>query len=137
MALIRYVPLYFMAMPQSIIIIIKAPFVSTMVTTVDNIKSRQHTPRGTKFVNLHEDFRGKVNKDFACQPLDQGGGCSNSPRPSAYFGLLMVHPSRPPLPPSRPYCSPLNYLEYVDDSNLDAHVKVFKASIRTIVKQMT
>jgi len=46
----------------------------------------------------------------------------------------MVHPSRPPLPPSRPYCWPFNYPEYVKDSNLDAHVKVFKASIRTIVK---
>jgi len=82
MALVRYVPLYFMAMPQSIIIVIKAPFVSALVTTVGSIKSRQHTPRGTKFVNLHEDFRGKVNKDFARQPSDQGGGNSNSPRPS-------------------------------------------------------
>jgi hypothetical protein len=68
-------------MPQSIITVIKAPFVSTP-TTVGSIKSRPHTPRGTKFVNLHEDFRGKVNKDFAHQPLDQGGGRSNSPRPS-------------------------------------------------------
>ncbi len=106
------------------------------ITTVGSIKSRPHTPRGTKFVNLHEDFRGKVNKDFARQPSDQGGGGSNSPRPSRYFGLLMVHPSRPPLPPSRPYHWSLNYPKYVKDSNPDAHVKVFKASIKTIVKQM-
>jgi hypothetical protein len=43
----------------------------------------------------------------------------------------MVHPSRPALPPSRPYCRPLNYLEYIKDSDPDAHVKVFKAPIRT------
>ncbi len=48
----------------------------------------------------------------------------------------MVHPGMPPLPPSRPYRWPLNYPEYVKDSNVDAHVKVFKAFIRTIVKQM-
>jgi hypothetical protein len=42
----------------------------------------------------------------------------------------MVHPSRPPLTPSRPYRWPLNYLEYVKDYIPDVHVKVFKATIR-------
>jgi hypothetical protein len=42
----------------------------------------------------------------------------------------MVNPSRPPLPPNRPYCRPYNYPEYVTDSNPDAHVRVFKAPIR-------
>jgi hypothetical protein len=42
----------------------------------------------------------------------------------------MVHPSRPPLPPSRPYRQPLNYPEYVKDSNLDVHVRVFEATIK-------
>jgi hypothetical protein len=36
-------------------------------------------------VSLHEDILRKVNKDFASQPLDPGGGGSN--------------PSRPPEPP--------------------------------------
>jgi hypothetical protein len=36
----------------------------------------------------------------------------------------------PPLPPNRPYRWPFNYLEYVKDFYLDAHVKVFKAAIR-------
>jgi len=43
----------------------------------------------------------------------------------------MVHPSKPPLPPSRPYHQPLNYLEYVKDSNPFAHVRIFKAAIKT------
>jgi hypothetical protein len=42
----------------------------------------------------------------------------------------MVHLGRPPLPLSKPYHRPLNYLEYVKDSDPDAHVRVFKASIR-------
>jgi len=42
----------------------------------------------------------------------------------------MVHLGRPPLPLSKPYHRPLNYLEYVKDSDPNAHVRVFKASIR-------
>ncbi len=38
---------------------------------------------------------------------------------------------KPPLPPNMPYCWPLNYLEYVKDFDPDAHIKVFKATIRT------
>jgi hypothetical protein len=60
-----YVPLYSMVMPQFIIIVIEAPFVSTQVTIAGTMKSRPHTPRGTKFVNLHEDFPREVNKVFA------------------------------------------------------------------------
>jgi hypothetical protein len=41
----------------------------------------------------------------------------------------MMDPSKPPLPPNRPYCGPFNYLEYVKDFNLDVHVRVFKATI--------
>ncbi len=43
----------------------------------------------------------------------------------------MVHPGRPPLSPSKPYCRPLNYPEYVKEFNPDAHVRVFKVAIRT------
>jgi hypothetical protein len=42
----------------------------------------------------------------------------------------MVNPKKPPLPPNRPYCQPFNYLEYVEDSNLDVHVRVFKVAIK-------
>jgi hypothetical protein len=43
----------------------------------------------------------------------------------------MVNLGKPSLPPNKPYRWPLNYPEYVKDSNLDAHVRVFKATIRT------
>jgi hypothetical protein len=36
--------------------------------------------------------------------------------------LPMVNPGRPPLPPNRPYHQPLNYHEYVEDSDLRIHV---------------
>jgi hypothetical protein len=42
----------------------------------------------------------------------------------------MVNIGRPPLPPNRPYHWPLNYFEYVKDFDLDAHVKVFKVTIK-------
>jgi hypothetical protein len=41
-----------------------------------------------------------------------------------------MNPSKPPLPPKRPYCWPLNYLEYVKDFDPYAHVKVFIVAIR-------
>jgi hypothetical protein len=42
----------------------------------------------------------------------------------------MVNLGRPPLPPSKPYHWPLNYLKNVKNSNPNAHVKVFKATIK-------
>jgi len=42
----------------------------------------------------------------------------------------MVNPSRPPLPPNRPYRQPLNYPDYVKDFDLDAYVRLFKVDIR-------
>jgi hypothetical protein len=46
MELIRSIPLYFVAMPQSMIIVTKAPFVLTPVHIVIGIKSKPQTPRG-------------------------------------------------------------------------------------------
>ncbi len=50
----------------------------------------------------------EVDKIFVRQPLDLGGGGSNPPRLPRYFGLPMINPSRPPLPPNMPYHRPLN-----------------------------
>jgi hypothetical protein len=75
-----------------------------------------------------------VYKVFVGQPSYQGGGNSYPPKPlgpPCYFRLPMVHPGTPPLPPNRLYHWPFNYLEYVKDSNLDVHVRIFKAAIRT------
>jgi hypothetical protein len=88
-------------------------------------------------VSLHEDMPRKVNKVFANQTSNPRGGGLNPPRPlrplgpPGYFGLPMVNPCRPPLPPNRPYCWPLNYPKYVKDSDPDAHVRVFKIAIKT------
>ncbi len=67
MELVQYVPLYFTAMPQSIIIVIEAPFVLAPINIIVGIRFRPHTPRGTEFVNLHEDIPKEVNIVFAHQ----------------------------------------------------------------------
>jgi hypothetical protein len=41
-----------------------------------------------------------------------------------------MNPRKPPLPPNKPYHRPLNYLEYVKNSNPNAHIKVFKTTIK-------
>jgi hypothetical protein len=42
----------------------------------------------------------------------------------------MVNLGKPPLPPNRSYHWPLNYPRYLKDSDLDVHVRIFKAAIR-------
>jgi hypothetical protein len=85
-------------------------------------------------MNLHENTpKEVVNKVFASQPLDPRGGDSNPSKPQGfigYFGLPMVNPNRLLLPPNIAYHWPLNYFEYVQDSNLDVHVIMFKIAIK-------
>jgi hypothetical protein len=102
------------------ITVTNVPFVLTPIHNVVGIKSKPQTPRGTKFVNLHEDMPKEVDKVFVNQPLDPRGGLYplGPLEPLGYFGLSMVNPSKPPLPPNRPYHRPLNYIEYVKNSDL-------------------
>ncbi len=65
MKLVRFMPLYFVVMPQSIITVIEVPFMLTPIIMVSGIRSRPHILRGKKFVNLHEDFPKEVNMIFA------------------------------------------------------------------------
>ncbi len=81
-------------------------------------------------MNLHEDIPRKVNKVFVNQSSDQRGGSLDPLGPLRYFGLPMVHSSRPPLPPNKPYCQSFNYPEYVKDFDPDAHVKIFEVAIK-------
>jgi len=100
------VPLYFVAMPQPLIIVLEVLLILVPINTIVGITSRPHIPRGIEFVNLHEDIPKEVNKVFINQPSDQGRGDLDPLRPLGpprYFGLLMVHPSMPRLSPSRPY----------------------------------
>ncbi len=61
---IRFMPLYSMAMPQYMITVTEASFVSTLVHIIDGVKSKPQIPKITKFVSLHEDIPRKVNKKF-------------------------------------------------------------------------
>jgi hypothetical protein len=98
------------------------------------MRSTPHIPREPQLVNVHTEMPREVDKIFFGQLLDPGGRGSDPlrpPRPLGYFGLLMMNPHRPPLPPNRPYRRPHNYLRYVKDSDPNAHVKVFNIAIRT------
>ncbi len=115
---------------QSMITIIKAPFVSTPIHIIVGIKFKPKIPRGTKLVSLHEDMPKEVNKIFANHPSNLAKGNSDPPGPPRYFGLPMINIGKPPFPPNRPCCRLLNYPEYVKDSNPNVHFKVFKVAIR-------
>jgi hypothetical protein len=108
---VRYVPLYFVAMPQFIITVVETPFVSAPIHNIVSIRSKPQTPRGTQLVSVHEEMPIKVNKFFVSQPSDVRGGGSNPLGPLGplgYFRLQMVNPNKPRLPLSKPYHWPLN-----------------------------
>ncbi len=42
----------------------------------------------------------------------------------------MMNPNKPPLSPNKPYCGSLNYLKYVNKIYPNAHVRIFKATIK-------
>jgi hypothetical protein len=97
------------------------------------MRSKPQTPRETQLVSVHEKMPIEVNIIFIGQSSDLGGGNLDPlgpPGPLRYFGLPMMNPCRLPLPPNRSYCRPLNYLEYVKNSDQDAHVRIFKATIK-------
>jgi len=51
-------------MPQSMSIVTEAPFISTPIHTIDGVRSKPQTLRGTKFVSLHEDIPKEVTRIF-------------------------------------------------------------------------
>jgi hypothetical protein len=106
MELIKSIPLYFVAMLQSMITVIEAPFVLALVHIVVGIKSRPQIPKGRELVSFQEDISREVNIAFTNQPLDLGRGNldpSRPLRPLGPFGLPMVNLGKPPLPPNIPY----------------------------------
>jgi hypothetical protein len=64
MELVRSIPLYFVAMPKSTIIVIEAPFVLASIHIVVGIRSIPQIPRGIKLVSVHEKMPRKVNIFF-------------------------------------------------------------------------
>jgi hypothetical protein len=55
---VRSMPLYFVAMPQFIIIVIEPSFLLAPIHTIDGARSITQTPRAIEFVNLHENIPG-------------------------------------------------------------------------------
>jgi len=95
----RSIPLYFVAMPHSMIIVTKAPFTTTPTHIIIGMRSIPQISRGIDLVNMHTKMLREVDKIFIGQPSDAGGkglGPLRQLGPSRYFGLPMVNPSRPP-----------------------------------------
>jgi hypothetical protein len=64
MELVRYVPLYFVAMPHSMVIVTKTSFTTTPAHTIVGMKFRPQTPRGTNLVIMHTVMPKEVEKIF-------------------------------------------------------------------------
>jgi hypothetical protein len=69
-----FVPLYFVAMLQSMVTVIQSPFVIAPTHNVVGMKSKPQTLRVTQFVNVHRKMPKEVNKVFIKQPSYPGGG---------------------------------------------------------------
>jgi hypothetical protein len=87
MELVKFIPLYFVAMPLSVVIVTKVSFVTTLAHIVIGVKSKPQTPREIKLINVHTKMPNEVDKIFARQPLDPRGGGSDPPR--------LLRPPRP------------------------------------------
>jgi hypothetical protein len=70
---IRYVPLYYVAMPQSMVITIETPFVTTPTHIVVGMGSKPQTPRGIELMSVHTKMPRKVNIFFVGQPSNPIG----------------------------------------------------------------
>jgi hypothetical protein len=75
---VRSIPLYFVAMPESMVIVTSAPFVATLAHTIVSTRSKPQTPRET-LVSVHIKMPRKVDKICTRQPLDLGRGGSDPP----------------------------------------------------------
>ncbi len=87
MELVTSVPLYYVAMLQSMVIVTETPFVTTLAHIVVNMRSKPYTPTKSQLVSVHIEVFKEVDKIFARQPLDPGGG-----------GLDLLGPLGPPRP---------------------------------------
>jgi hypothetical protein len=73
MELVRSIPLYFVAMPHSMVIITKTSFTTTPAHTIVSMKFRPQTPRGTNLVIMHIVMPKEVDKIFVGQPSNPKG----------------------------------------------------------------
>ncbi len=64
MELVRSIPLYFVAMPHSIIIVIEILFTTTTTHTILGMRSKPQIPKGTNLVSMHTKMPVKVDMIF-------------------------------------------------------------------------
>jgi hypothetical protein len=61
---IRSVTLYYMAMFHFMVIIIGAPFTTTLAHIIISMRSKPQTPKGTNLASIHIEMPKKVDKIF-------------------------------------------------------------------------
>jgi hypothetical protein len=71
---IRSIPLYFVAMPHSMVRVIEAPFTTALAHTIPGMKFRPQTLKGTNLVSMHTEMPKEVDMIFVRKPLNPGGG---------------------------------------------------------------
>ncbi len=69
----RSIPLYFLAMPHSMVIVTKAPFTTIPTHIITSMRSIPRISRGTDLVNMHTKMFREVDEIFIGQPSDPGG----------------------------------------------------------------
>jgi hypothetical protein len=77
---VRSIPLYYVAMLQSMVIVTEVPFVTAPAHTIVGMRSKPQTLWVTQLVSVHKKMPKKVNKVFARQPSYLGGGGSRPKR---------------------------------------------------------
>jgi hypothetical protein len=64
MEIVRSIPLHFVAMPQSMVTVTEAPFVTTPAHIVISMKSKPQTLKETQLVIMHTKILEKVDMIF-------------------------------------------------------------------------
>jgi hypothetical protein len=72
--LVRFVSLYFVAIPHFMVIVTKALFTTTLARTIIDMKFKPHTLKGINLVNMHIKMPKEVDNIFVGQPSNLGRG---------------------------------------------------------------
>jgi len=59
--LVKSIPLYYVAMPHSMVIVTKAPFITTSTHTIVGMKFKPQTLRGINLVSMHIEMPKEVD----------------------------------------------------------------------------
>jgi hypothetical protein len=76
MELVRFIPLDFVAMPHSMIIVIEILFTTSLAHTILGTRSKPQIPKGTNLVSMHTKMPIEVDMIFVTQPSNSRRGRS-------------------------------------------------------------